>query len=437
MSKKINGIVALAAICSLSIFLLSCGSSSSRPSGLLYVLTQGINGGGDNVSSFAVDFRSGNLSLINANATTCAAANTCGLPLQILLDPSATVAFVLNQGSPCTPTPTCTPSGTIPPTINSYTVNSDGSLSAPSTAATLSAGDTAIAMTRDSSGTFLFVITASPQLLVYNMKSGSTSLTLASSLALTKVPSALSVISFTASGSSSAQEYLYVTNNHDNCTVACNPFHNDNTLSAYSVGSSGTLTELPNSPYAINAVNPISVVAVNTNPAGQNTGGIFIYVGNQDPNGGHVYPYEVCTVVNAVCTSTDVAGGLVIPLGTCPDISCQTPPTTVGQRPVAMLIDPTNNFLYVVSEGSNAIYGFRINTAAGNLSPLTPASQSTGSQPVALALQPPVGSSAEFIYVSNSGSSSISGYNVSTTTGAMSNPITVTSPSTPSGLVAR
>ncbi len=438
MSKKINGVIALAAICALSVFLLNCGSSSSRPSGLLYVLTQGINGGGENVSSFAVDFSSGNLSLINSNATTCATANTCGLPLQILLDPSATVAFVLNQGSPCTPTPpTCTPSGTTPPTINSYTVNSDGSLSAPSTAATLSTGDTAIAMTRDSSGTFLFVITASPQLLVYNMKSGSTSLTLATSLALTKVPSALSVISFTPSGSSTAQEYLYVTNNHDNCTVACNPPHNDNTLSAYSVGTSGSLIELPNSPYAINAVNPISVVTVNTNPAGQNTGGVFIYVGNQDPNGGHVYPYEVCTVVDAVCTAQDIAGGLVTPLGTCPQISCQIPPTTVGQRPVAMLVDPTNNFLYVVSQGSNTIYGFRINTAAGGLSALTPASQSTGSQPVALALQPPVGSSAEFIYVSNSGSSSISGYNVSTTTGSMSNPITVTSPSTPSGLVAR
>jgi len=54
-----------------------------------------------------------------------------------------------------------------------------------------------------------------------------------------------------------------------------------------------------------------------------------------------------------------------------------------------------------------------------------------------LALQPPVGSSAQFIYVSNSTSSNISGFNVSTTTGSMSNPITVVSPSNPSGMVAR
>src|SRR6202043_2048449 len=118
MSKKIGGGVVLAAICALSIFLLNCGSSSSRPSGLLYVLTQGINGAGDNISSFAINLGSGNLSLINSNAQTCATANGCGLPLDILLDPTASVAFVLNQGSPCTPTPPCTPTGSIPPTIN-------------------------------------------------------------------------------------------------------------------------------------------------------------------------------------------------------------------------------------------------------------------------------------------------------------------------------
>src|SRR6202163_2753283 len=312
MSKKLGVVVALTAVCALSIFLINCGSSSSRPSGVLYVLTQGINGAGHSISSFAINLGSGNLSLINSNAQTCATPNACGLPLYILLDPTASAAFVLNQGSPCTPTPpTCTPSGTTPPTINSYKIGSDGSLSAPSTAATLTAGDTAIAMTRDAAGNFLFVITASPQLLVYSMTPGSTRLTLATSLTLTKAPTALSAITFTPTGSTAAQEYLYVSNNFDYCTVSCNPPHNDNTVSAYTVSSSGTLTEQPNSPYAIAATDPISVIAVNTNPPAQNTGGIFVYVGNQDPNGGHLYPFEVCTVVNSVCTAQDVAAALM------------------------------------------------------------------------------------------------------------------------------
>ena len=297
----------------------------------------------------------------------------------------------------------------------------------------------AIAMKRDAAGNFLFVITASPQLLVYSMQPGSTSLTQVTSLTLTKAPTDLSVITFTPAGSSSTQEFLYVANNFDYCTgITCNPQHNDNTVSAYTVGSTGTLTEQTNSPYAIAATDPISLIAVNTNPPGQNTGGVFVYVGNQDPNGGHVYPFQVCTVVgNNACTQSDVQNSLMVPLATCPQISCDVPPTNAGQQPVAMLVDPTNNFLYVLSEGSNTLYGFRINTTAGTLTALTPASEPTGSQPVALALQTPVGSSAQFIYVSNSTSSNISGFNVSTTTGSMSSPITVVSPSNPSGMVAR
>src|SRR5216683_7870243 len=139
MSKKIGVLVALAGIGALSLFLLSCGSSSSRPSGLLYVLTQGSSGIGNNVSSFAIDLNSGNLSLINSNASTCTTSGvSCGLPLDIILDPTGATAFVLNQG---------VPSAGVAPTIYAYTVNSDGSLGAPTTAtATLTVGDTAVAM---------------------------------------------------------------------------------------------------------------------------------------------------------------------------------------------------------------------------------------------------------------------------------------------------
>ena len=76
MSKKIGLVVALGGLCALSLFLLNCGSLSSRPSGVLYVVTQGTTaqgapGIGNNVSSFAMDYDTGNLSLINSNASTC------------------------------------------------------------------------------------------------------------------------------------------------------------------------------------------------------------------------------------------------------------------------------------------------------------------------------------------------------------------------------
>lgn len=445
MSKNLGLVAALVGICALSLFLLSCGSSSSRPSGVLYVLTQGSTGVGNNVSSFTLDFDNGGLSLVNSDASTCPTVASqdnpepCGLPLDILLDPTGAVAFVLNQGSPCIPNPpTCVPAGAIPPTIYSYGVNSDGSIGAPSmpAAATLSVGDTAIAMARDPGGNFLFVITESPQLLVFSTTPGSKTLTPVETIPLTKSPSALSVVNFTPTNGT-AQEYLYVTNNHDDCTGVCVPPHNDNTVSVYTVGSDGTLAEQPNSPYAIAAINPISVIAVNTNPAGTNSGGLFVYVGSQDSSGGHLYPFEVCTVINAVCSSQDVTNALMVPLATCSQISCDIPPSSAGQSPIEMVVDPTNAFLYVLSEGSNQVFGFKINAGAGTLTSLNPASQPTGSQPVALALHPTVNNTGQFLYTSNSNSSNITGFTLSTTSGAMSDPITVVAPAAPSGMTVR
>jgi hypothetical protein len=316
MSKKIGGVIALAVMCSLSLFLVNCGSSSSRPSGLLYVLTLGSNGTGNAVSSFAIDLNSGNLSLINSNASTCATAGTCGLPLDIVLDPTGAAAFVLNQGIPCVQGGNCvspcgpslTPCVSIPPTIYPYKVNSDGSLSAPGTPTVLSrpfsASDTqddadlALAMLRDATGQFLFVINkgtnpppasclndplptsnfdACPSISVFTISG--TSLTLVGGSALhpgnplhlSRIPNALSAVTV----SSPSEELLFVTSNKD---LSNN--HNDNTLSVYGVGSDGTLTEKIGSPYATPTINPSSVFAVNTNVAPQNNnGGVFVYVG--------------------------------------------------------------------------------------------------------------------------------------------------------------
>jgi hypothetical protein len=208
----------------------------------------------------------------------------------------------------------------------------------------------------------------------------------------------------------------------------------------YSVSSSGTLTEQPNSPYAVAAVNPISVLAVNTNPAGQNSGGLFVYVGNEDANGGHLYPFEVCTAIdNTNCTQQQVTQNLLFPLRTCPDVSCDVPPSTAGQSPVAMVVDPTNKFLYAVAEGSSQVFGFTINTGAGTLSALNPnPNLPTGSHPVSMALHPTVNNTGQFLYTSNQGSTNLSGFTLSVTSGVMNalpSPTATLTP--PSGMTAR
>jgi 6-phosphogluconolactonase (cycloisomerase 2 family) len=400
MFKKTSGVLALAGLCALSVFFVSCGTSSSRPSGLLYVLSQEQS----NVSSFAVDLGSGNLSLIRASAATCPSDASCGQPLQISLDPKGSTAFVLDQGA-----------------IVGYTVGSDGSLSAPVAGPTFAAGETAVAMTRNSAGDMLFVATNAPAIYVFSTSSGSTTLTLTSSNVLTRIPTSLSTMTYTPQGGS-AQTLLFVTSNQD-----LHQPPNDNTLSVYVVDSTGNLTKTPDSPYTTQ-VDPTVVQAINTNAAGQST--VFVYVGNSGTSAGGVSGYQLCTAVdNSNCNQQAVQNHLLLSLGST---------STVGQHPVAILVDPTNAFMYVACRESNQVFAFGIGNNTGKLTALNPASQPTGASPVALALHASTNSSTEYLYSANNGSSSITGWSVVATTGVLGNPINVPfAPGQPSGMAGR
>jgi hypothetical protein len=447
----------LMALCALSVFLVNCGSSSHHPTGVLYVLTEGVtaegsaSGMGNNVSSYSIDLDTGVLTLINYNPSTCPTPATgtnsepCGIPIGITLDPTGDDAFVLDQGVPTAAPP-------ILPTIYPYTVNSDGSLNGPGTGVTwTTVPDTATAMTRDSAGQFLFVINEGvlppqagcpasgagcPSISVFAIQSGSSNLTLASGspFYLSKIPSALSTVTFTPAGASAAQEFLFVTNNEDICTTNCVPPspHNDNTLSVYTVSSSGVLTEQTSlgSPYAVPSSDPISVLAVNTNPAGENTGGIFVYVGSFPTGAGALSVYQLCAQTGQANCPVDVALGTLV-------LSPTSPPTT-GEKPVSLVVDPTDNFLFAACQLSNQVYGYRINITTGALTVLTPAFEpSQGSAPVALAMQGSVKEGGEYLYVSNSNSSNIGGFTVSTTTGALTSPTNVISNPGPSSMTTQ
>ena len=455
MSKRISVAVALVGMCALSLLLPSCGNSSSRPSGLLYVLTQGItdvNNGGPTVSSYAVNLNSGGLSLVNSSTSTCPTASTsgnlepCGLPLDILLDSTGATAFVLNQGVavPVAPNPV------VPPTIISYPINSDGSLGTPTAALPTDAAlpGTPIAMTRDSAGKFLFVLdvgsdttacgltptVACASISVFNMQSGSTTLSAVagSPFPLGRIPSALSVIPFTAPTGNTlpcatTTDFLYITFNSDPA------LHNDNTLSAYCVDSSGVpndLTPPPQSPY-VTSPNPISVLAVNTNPAGEISGGVFVYVGSQASHAGALDIYDVCVAVGtAPCNSLANIGQLI-------PVTSPTPPTP-GQNPLQMVVDPTSEFLYVMCKDTSQVFAYKITTASGALTALSgSASLSTGSQPVSMALHASVGNTGQFLFTSNSASSNVTGFSLNTLSGVMSALPAETTTSVPSGMAVR
>ncbi|MBI3477245.1 MAG: beta-propeller fold lactonase family protein [Acidobacteria bacterium] len=418
MSKKISGCLTLLAFLGLTIFLVNCGSSSSRPAGLLYVLSQGEN----NVESYAIDLGNGKLSLTNKKAESDTA------PSSILLDPSGKAAFVLNAGDKSNPS-----------SLTSYTLNDDGSLSAPTpTALTV---QHAVAMARDAAGTFLVVVsqgaiplppgsspcphpepnTECPALTVFSIQSGSATLSqVGDPFSLDFVPTSVTTsVAGTYNnpkGGTVAGTLVHVTGNQDLVGTS------DNTISEFAVQSSGAVVgPLFGSPYTT-ASAPTSVLAVKTTPTG-GAGGLFVYVTNVTTN--NVTVYQVCTVADGTnCTTDDIQNGKMISGGA---------GISVGLDPIAMTADPTNQFLYVVNHTSSSVSGFRINPTTGALSALNPSTVSTGSGPVGIAMH----SSGKFLFVSNNSSSNVSAFNADITSGALSNAVTVTSSAQPAGLVTK
>ena len=432
MLKKTGVVAAVLCVFGLSAFLLSCGSGSDRPAGILYVVSQSLA----NVSSYAVDLGSGDLSLITNNLADTCADSSCGLPLGISLDPTGNAAFVLSQGA-----------------ISAFTVHSDGSLTPPTTAATMQSGQTALAMSSTAAGDMMFVISAGaanpqdcpqnggyvlnsdcPAISVYSTSPGSTSATLTGNncqalngpcpYSLSRMPTGVSVVTFSFSPNP-PQTLLFVTSNLD-----LTDKHNDSELSVFSVDSSGNLTEQSASPYTAQAPNPLSVLAVNTNPPQQNTGGVFVYVGSQAAVAGSVSTFEVCTQAQGPCTQADADNHNLAVVGK---------PANIGQNPIAMLADPTKTFLYIACNVGNNVYAFRMNTTSGVLTALSPALQPTGSGPVALAMHASDNNSNEYLYVSNNGQSTISAYFVNLTSGNLSSPLAplIFPPGNPYGIAGR
>ena len=420
MSKKTGGIVVLVACLALSVFLLNCGSSNSRPAGVLFVTSAGAT----TVQSFSINLNNGDLSQLNTSATTCS-SGSCGAPGNIILDPTKAVAFVLNQGDP-------NASPAVPPSIYGYTTQSNGSLSGAADVSTslgvFTPGDSIAAngteMVRDSAGKFLFVVTQGnvlsggalqPQLLVFGTQPGSTSLTAVGTLPLTQIPTAISAITLTLPGTSSPETLLFVTRDKD---LGGNI---DNTVSVYSVDSSGTVTEEPNSPYPTGTL-PSAVLPVFTQ-----SNFLFVFIADGIPNN-NIVTYQVCIAVSSDCSNTDVQFAKMTPVGSA---------TAVGTSPLDMITDATRRFLYVANSQSNTVSSFSISPTTGKLSALNPATVSTGATPVALALHP----NGEFIYSANSGSAngvgSVSGFTVNLTSGSLGGGIQVSSSPQPAGLVAK
>jgi 6-phosphogluconolactonase (cycloisomerase 2 family) len=162
------------------------------------------------------------------------------------------------------------------------------------------------------------------------------------------------------------------------------------TISIFSVGASGTLTEIAP---ALSIGAGATVAGITIDSKGQ-----FLYAADSANN-------------KIASFSIAAGGGLAAVAGS---------PISAGTNPVAVALDSTNSFLYAANQGSNNVSAFKINAGAlTEISGSPYAVVTTGTigtpQPIFLT----VDVSNTFLYVANPGTLSISAFGIKATDGTL------------------
>jgi 6-phosphogluconolactonase (cycloisomerase 2 family) len=351
-------------------------SRATTGSGLLYVAAQS----NTSISAYTVNLSSGGLSTIGAGV------GTGSVPSAIAIAPSVNALFVANSGSN---------------SISSYTINSDGSLTAGS--ATTPTGTTPTALALDAAGKFLFVANQGSSSISVFTINGSTLAKVAGS-PFTTIPAGFSYPNGTLPSGvvvSNSGKFLYVANQLANF------------VSAFSISASGALA-------------PLGVPFYNagTGPAGLaiTPNGGFLYVANSGADSNNISAFAICdAVVNSCANPNTPDGTLTQVLGS---------PFSAGLGPVAIAMDPNFNFLYVVDKGSNTVSQYAYGTGSGVLAPLSSGTVSTGLNPVSIAIRPgatgtnlgnTLTNPTDYVFVANigAGTNTISTFTLNTTSGQL------------------
>lgn len=154
------------------------------------------------------------------------------------------------------------------------------------------------------------------------------------------------------------------------------------------------------------ALTPVSESATGSVPSGVTVDPCnrFVYVSNSQPDNS-VSAYTICRVVS---------------LPSCPDANYSLLPVSgspfaAGNSPGPLMMDAYAGFLYVLDTGQNAISSFRVSTTTGSLSVLSPTPVATNSYPTAMAIR----SDDSWMFVTNLSSQNLSEYAITPATGAL------------------
>jgi len=350
-------------------FLSACSTHKSPTggTGALFVTTQGDS----LITPYAIDLSTGKFT---ANGKTVA---TDSMPSAVLLSPKGDALFVANSASN---------------SVTAYAVNSDRTLAA--AGSTQTGGTDPVSMTMDSAGHLFVVNEGSANVSIFTVSG--TSLTQTGLFSTEPFPGATtgtdpSAIAITPNGA-----FAYITDKVDG------------TVTEYNVdASSGALTN----PVSYPVGTAPSDLGITNLMAGSLPASNFLYVANSGSN--NVSAFSICDNQSTTCASAD--GGLTA-VGS---------PFAAGLGPVAMAIDPSSKFLYVVDKQSNQVSQYKISTGTGVLTPFSAASISTGTTPVWITTRSgttvqSTGGTNTFLYVANQGSDTISIFNYDSTIGLLS-----------------
>jgi len=249
----------------------------------------------------------------------------------------------------------------------------------------------------DPAGKFLFVANqVSSNISVFSISG--TSLTKVSGSPFTTIPAGTTTGTDPAAVAvSPSGNFLYVAN------------QSANNVSAFSISSSGALTVLGQPPYD---------VGVAPSGLGLTPSGGFLYVANSVSN--TVSAFAICDKVVTSCADANHPDGTLT--------AVTGSPFPAGIAPVAIAADPFFNFVYVLDKGSNQVSQYSLASGTGVLSPLSPGSASAGATPTSFviisgttgtALGNTTTNPTDFVYVANSGSSTLSVFSLNTTTGLL------------------
>ena len=276
-----------------------------------------------------------------------------------------------------------------------YTVADSGVLTA---ADTVTLAATPVSLTVNAANTYLYVVsgTTSATLTVYPLAAGVIGAPTVYPLVIpgfttdAVVPTGVNVLANNAAVYVSAYDQSAY-NPGGTTTSAANP----GWVFGYAVGSGGALTAASGSPWKA-GIKPSALVSDPTDR--------FVYVTDFASNEMIGYGISGGSTLNFLING----------------------PFKTGNEPEAITIDPRGKFIYVANQLDSSVSAYSIDlttgTPSGSVNPTGSSSNSTDTQPVALAVDPALG---RFVYTANHLGNSVSGFRLDPTAGTLA-PATAT-----------